>query len=420
MTLTLYYRYQNATEKLFSASDPEVVIGRPSDTPVHLDLSPDTRVSRPHARLFYELSTWWVEDLRSKHGTMLNDQCIHEATQVSPGDQLQLGDTFVRVEFVTRDAEPGSGTLDNRFISDEIQPPPAISEDKRLEVLAKISIIAAHSRGQAMLERFLDVIAAAFPQSERRTIMLIENRELVPRVFWPPAQSYISFTLARQAITSQEAFQWIRQPTSTGNAYSSLFDTTTALYAPLLCQGRAVGVIHLDTTAPEVVFSSADVQLLSVIANTIGSAITAGGRDGISIYPSVFISYAHHDRTFVNGLAAHLRRRRVIVWFDEHLQTGTAWREQLTAAIENAGAFVLVMSPQSVGSEYVQWELAMAQSVNKKIFPLLYVDCDVPDTIEPIQFIDIRANFEAGVHALAHELHNMLRQSPDRAASEEA
>jgi predicted component of type VI protein secretion system len=180
MTLKLYYSYSNDVEKPFSISEEEVVIGRPGDKPIHLDLSPDVRVSRPHVRLFYNLSTWWVEDLASKHGTKLNGELINQAKSLSPGDQLQMGDTFVRVEFAKVDVDPGPGTVESHFSSDETQPPASVPEDKRLEVLARISAIAAHSQGQAMLEGFLREIATAFPQSERRTILLIQDRELVP------------------------------------------------------------------------------------------------------------------------------------------------------------------------------------------------------------------------------------------------
>jgi hypothetical protein len=407
MNIALHYRYRDGSEKIYRSSAHEVIIGRPNDVPITLDLSPDTKVSRLHARLYYDLSIWWIEDFGSGTETILNDKRLVEPTSLSPGDQLKIGETVLRVEFVRPDTDPGPGLLESHFTTHETQPPPSVSEDKRLEILVKISTLVAYSRGrQAILEGCLREITTAFPKSERKTILLIEDKELVPCVYWPPDQSYVSFTLARQAIRKQQAFYWVRQiMTEDGTPLpESLYNTTAALYAPMLCNGRVIGVIHVDTTSPGVVFSEKDLQLLSVIANTIGPAIKTSDKDAVSQIPSVFISYAHKDRNFVDRLASDLRRRRVKVWFDERLQSGEAWRRQLAIAIENTNAFVLVMSPASVASQTVVWEIDTAQALNKKIIPLMYQDCTIPKTILPVQYLPVGANYSKSIDDLVERL----------------
>jgi FHA domain/DUF1707 SHOCT-like domain len=53
----------------------------------------DASVSRHHATVeFVEEGTWQLRDLRSANGTRLNGWAIVAATDVRPGDELQLGE----------------------------------------------------------------------------------------------------------------------------------------------------------------------------------------------------------------------------------------------------------------------------------------------------------------------------------------
>ncbi|MCJ7434990.1 MAG: TIR domain-containing protein [Anaerolineales bacterium] len=410
MTIKLIYNYKNQVEKAFSSTKHEIIIGRPRNKDDHLDLSPDTRVSRPHARLFYYLSTWFIEDLGSKHGTKLNGKQVTTATVISPNDQLQVGDTILRVELAQREPALEPGMVESHFSSNESHLLTAVTEDKRLEVLFMISRIAAHSHGQAMLEGFMREIEIAFPQAERRTILLIQDRELIPAIFWPPDQAHASFTLTRQVIQSKMAIRWQQSSNNTPNTPESLLETASALYAPLLCNGQVIGAIHIDSTSASTVFDDADLQLLSIIANTMGSAIQSSICNVVQEFPSVFISYPLQDRPFTDRLAASLRRHRIKVWFDARLRSGTERCEQIETAIQNTGAFLQVCSPQTAATEEIEWEIKTAQTTGKKIFRLLLPDCKMPDNISTIQCINFKTTYEEGVLNLVHELYDMPRQ----------
>jgi 3',5'-cyclic AMP phosphodiesterase CpdA len=413
--ITIRHRYGKQPEEVYNSPSREVIIGRPGgELPVTLDLSPDLRVSRNHARLFYDLNTWWVEDLVSQNGTVLNGTKITEPTALTPRDQLQVGDTMLQLEFVTVDTEIGEGIVESDFQVDEIQPPPAAQEDKLVEIFAKIFDIAERLQGQEMLDGFLREILATFPGAERGTILLIEDRELVPRAFRPEDRSRISFTLARQVIQSKRALHWVRQVAMEGEEpiAESLYDTMTAIYVPMLRNDRVIGAIHVDSASTETAFSESDLEVLSVIANVVGLHL----RDATDLFrriPTVFVSYAREDRDFVDCLAAGLRRRRVKVWFDERLKGGQAWLRQLATAIENTDAFVLVMSPPSISSSNVEWELDTAQALNKKIFPLMYQACEVPSTILALQYLNIGADYDAGLDELVEQLDELANESEE-------
>lgn len=54
---------------------------------------PDPAVSRPHARIAQQEGGWYIEDLGSGNGTLLNGYQLSEASWLYDGDLLQIGET---------------------------------------------------------------------------------------------------------------------------------------------------------------------------------------------------------------------------------------------------------------------------------------------------------------------------------------
>jgi pSer/pThr/pTyr-binding forkhead associated (FHA) protein len=63
-------------------------IGRGRDNLVVLD---DEFVSAHHARVEPRDGSWWVADLGSTNGTLLNDRPIQRASPLRPGDVIGVG-----------------------------------------------------------------------------------------------------------------------------------------------------------------------------------------------------------------------------------------------------------------------------------------------------------------------------------------
>jgi pSer/pThr/pTyr-binding forkhead associated (FHA) protein len=70
------------------ALDPVTVIGRHPRATIVID---STFISSEHAQLSWEQGRWWVTDLRSTNGTMVNGHPIKVATGIRPGDSVELG-----------------------------------------------------------------------------------------------------------------------------------------------------------------------------------------------------------------------------------------------------------------------------------------------------------------------------------------
>jgi pSer/pThr/pTyr-binding forkhead associated (FHA) protein len=64
------------------------LIGRDYDALVRID---DAKVSRRHARITIEGESATVEDLRSTHGTLLNDEPVRRPSPLRNGDRIGIG-----------------------------------------------------------------------------------------------------------------------------------------------------------------------------------------------------------------------------------------------------------------------------------------------------------------------------------------
>ena len=76
--------------------DDEVLVGRNGECDV--TLADDPFVSTKHARFFRNGDNWFVEDLGSTNGTMLNGVKISGEQKLKNGDSLMFGGTAARFE----------------------------------------------------------------------------------------------------------------------------------------------------------------------------------------------------------------------------------------------------------------------------------------------------------------------------------
>lgn len=72
--------------------DSRITVGRADEATVTLE---DDRISRLHAELCRRSSGYWLRDLRSTNGTMLNGEPIDEAL-LSHGDRITIGSQQLR------------------------------------------------------------------------------------------------------------------------------------------------------------------------------------------------------------------------------------------------------------------------------------------------------------------------------------
>lgn len=78
----------------------------------------------------------------------------------------------------------------------------------------------------------------------------------------------------------------------------------------------------------------------------------------------LFISYKRSDKDTATKVEQGLRSAGFDVWWDERLQTGQRWSEEIDRALLDAAAVVVLWSDQSVQSEWVRHEASIAKIRN--------------------------------------------------------
>src|SRR5512133_3451149 len=103
----------------------------------------------------------------------------------------------------------------------------------------------------------------------------------------------------------------------------------------------------------------------------------------------IFISYSRKDIAFVRRLAGDLEKAGYTVWWDvSDLRGGDDWVRVIPAAIKASDTFIVVLSPNSAISQWVEKEYTQALYLRKKIIPIMLESSDVPFGLNTINYID--------------------------------
>jgi pSer/pThr/pTyr-binding forkhead associated (FHA) protein len=81
--------------RLFRLSSGSSLIGRLETSTVALEL--DRSVSRTHACITAEEGGYFIEDVGSTYGTLVNGRAIDSKTEIKDGDELLIGSTLLRL-----------------------------------------------------------------------------------------------------------------------------------------------------------------------------------------------------------------------------------------------------------------------------------------------------------------------------------
>ncbi len=92
--------------------------------------------------------------------------------------------------------------------------------------------------------------------------------------------------------------------------------------------------------------------------------------------PYVFVSYAHADADTVFPEIQWLHEQGFNVWYDEGIEPGSVWRDELARAIDGAALFLFFVTPSSIGRPHCQREVAYAVDHG---FPFLAVHLEKTD-----------------------------------------
>ena len=121
----------------------------------------------------------------------------------------------------------------------------------------------------------------------------------------------------------------------------------------------------------------------------------------------LFLSYSNKDIKLAYKLKAGLQNYGIDLIYDENItEGGENWQELLTKALYNADGIIVLLTPNSISSQYVMNELGMARSLSldpsnpKLLLPVVSGRVPIPEFIRDIQAIYWRQDTEVIDHII--------------------
>ncbi|MDD5760229.1 MAG: toll/interleukin-1 receptor domain-containing protein [Desulfobulbaceae bacterium] len=134
----------------------------------------------------------------------------------------------------------------------------------------------------------------------------------------------------------------------------------------------------------------------------------------------LFISYSHNDGGFVERLAKQLVAHKVNVWLDRwEMHVGDSLIDRIQRAITDASALLIILSPDSVDSEWCKKELnsGLIRELEERrivILPVLVRDCTIPMFLREKLYADFRTDFDAGFKTILESVAKVTNEWRNR------
>lgn len=275
----------------------QLVIGRDADT--CQIVIPHHAVSRRHAQMTRLHGLYFIEDLKSRNHTFVNNKEVLARTQLKPEDRIKICDFLFRFhdersavkpppppppEEDDDDDDPGGMTTIEATKSPvNAQAFLEVAPSERLRALLEISTgLSKTLELGPLLEAIAKTLFDVFKQADRCFVILLdESGKPVPKVTKarrPGAEdTRFSKTIVRKAVESLQSYlsEDASSDASLGPAASiAEFKIRSVMCVPLASsEGRPLGAIQLDTQDRAKKFREEDLNMLTIVANLASVAI---------------------------------------------------------------------------------------------------------------------------------------------------
>ena len=108
--------------------------------------------------------------------------------------------------------------------------------------------------------------------------------------------------------------------------------------------------------------------------------------------PGYFVSYSRHQEDIALLLKGLLAESARSVWYDrDGIAVGETWRDEIRRGIAGADELVLLLSKDSIASEMVAEEIALARAAGKLVRPIAIapISGDLPPHLRDIHHVDL-------------------------------
>jgi DNA-binding response OmpR family regulator len=125
-----------------------------------------------------------------------------------------------------------------------------------------------------------------------------------------------------------------------------------------------------------------------------------------------FLSYSRKDIPIMERVRDTLTEAGLKVWTDYELEPGTSdWEQAVVSAMKYTGSCVVILSPDAEQSKWVGREIALAEILGVRIFPILARGDErtsIPFRLMTSQWLDARHNYQEALYRLISAIHKHL------------
>lgn len=283
----------DGSKERFPLVKSRITIGRSRESDIFL---PDQWLSRHHAEILQRTDGYYVLDLQSKNGTLLNGQPVRDERRLREGDVITLGEhslTFLMDEQEDEGPDPeGTRVFSVRELSD-INTKPAIDTaelQRQNRVLAILSRAASELVVHRPLKELFDFVLGLLFEAvepERGAILVLEGDPSVLQIKASRARkgevlSRVSRSIARRVMEDRvslllpNVMEDVRFRAEQSILSSGI---RSAMCAPLWFSPGAggkdlvIGLVYLDSFQQSHSFSEEDLRILTALANVAAAKI---------------------------------------------------------------------------------------------------------------------------------------------------
>ena len=296
---TIRFTDSNEVLQSFDLKETPVVIGRHPDCEIQLD---DVSVSRFHAKITLDNGHFYLQDLNSRNGTILNGDAIAKPTRIFDQAQIKICDSTLSFSLkqagTLRANEPTAPSpskyLSSVFLDDHASENASVmsqldipshhqrihnhaTAEQKLVALTKITHALSESveRNQ-VLTKILDFLLELFTNADRGFIILKNETGDLEPVGWKTRhaagdeQIRISKTIIKQVVDSKHPV--ISSDAASDDRFEMAqsivdFRIRSLMCAPMInSKEEVIGVIHLDTVKQSIAFNEEELETLTTIA----------------------------------------------------------------------------------------------------------------------------------------------------------
>jgi len=240
-----------------------VFVGRSSKNDIQIK---DSTISRKQFKIFTIGNKFFIEDLKSTNGTLINDEMITpgDGYEMSEGDTIFIGNTVLRLaevpvgeisdvtDSMIQDSEPDLNKKDPFHEERRSQSP------RTLELISKVSELLGDTLSiKEIFEKVLEYLMDALPRVDRSAILLYDDQKGdIREVFsksrkgpWDEAVRY-SRSIVGRVLKEGKAIRMSNTEYEAPDDFSESMSTMqigSAMCVPVISHSVMRGAIYVDS-----------------------------------------------------------------------------------------------------------------------------------------------------------------------------